>query len=142
MRIRPAKASDAARIAVLATQLGYPSSTDGAAQRLAALPQDGSHAVFVAESEEGQVVSWVHVFRHLILEHDPVAYVAGLVVDAECRHGGIGKQLMQRAEEWARERRLTRLIVRSNVIRQEAHSFYEGMGYTRLKTQFVFLKEL
>jgi GNAT superfamily N-acetyltransferase len=142
MLIRQAESRDAARIADLATQLGYPSTTAEAAARLAALPQDGTHGVYVAEDDQGVVVGWVHVFRYTILEHDAVAEVAGMVVDAGCRRGGIGKKLMAAAENWARERGLSRVLVRSNIIRHDAHVFYEGIGYTRLKTQIVFLRKL
>jgi GNAT superfamily N-acetyltransferase len=78
----------------------------------------------------------------LVTEQDPVAEIAGLVVDAEWRGSGVGKLLMQRAEDWARANGLRMVVLRSNVIRSEAHAFYESIGYTRFKTQHAFRKQL
>ena len=49
---------------------------------------------------------------------------------------------MQRAEEWAREKGCATVGVRSNVIRERAHAFYERIGYKHIKTQKSFHKEL
>ena len=139
--IRDASLADAARIADLATQLGYPSTTEQVLARLRTLPQDGTHAVYVAENAAG-VVGWVHVFALYPVAHDCVAEIAGLVVDASCRASGVGKHLMDAAENWARERGLDTVVLRSNVIREAAHKFYENLGYTRIKTQHAFRKVL
>lgn len=142
MKIRNSLASDAARIADLATQLGYPSTPEEIIHRLAAVAQDGSHVVFVAEDAEGAVVGWADVFELRVMAHDAVAELAGLVVDSAQRSSGIGKELLLAAEDWARVRGLPKLVLRSNVIRGEAHHFYEREGYERLKTQHVFMKKL
>ena len=141
LMIRDATLADAARIAVLSTQLGYPSTTEQVLARLRTLPQDGTHAVYVAENDAG-VVGWVHVFELLPVCHDRVAEVAGLVVDASCRAAGLGKRLMDAAENWARKKALDTVVLRSNVIREAAHKFYENLGYTRVKTQHAFRKVL
>lgn len=141
LTIRDAALADAARIAELSTQLGYPSTTEQALVRLRTLPQDGSHAVYVAENDAG-VVGWVHVYEHLPVCHDRVAEVAGLVVDASCRGTGVGKRLMEAAEHWARAKGLDTVVLRSNVIREPAHKFYERLGYTRIKTQHAFRKNM
>jgi N-acetylglutamate synthase-like GNAT family acetyltransferase len=140
--IRDAVLADAARIADLSTQLGYPSTMEQALVRLRSLPQNGTHAVYVAENEQHGVVGWVHVYEHLPVCHDRVAEVAGLVVDAPCRGSGAGKRLMKAAEHWAREKGLSAVVLRSNVVREPAHKFYEKLGYTRIKTQHAFRKIL
>ena len=139
--IREAVLADAPRIAELSTQLGYPSTTEQVLVRFRSLPQDGTHAVYVAVSDDG-VVGWVHVFELLPVCHDRVAEVAGLVVDASCRASGVGKRLMDSAENWAREKGLGTVVLRSNVIREAAHKFYEKLGYSRIKTQHAFRKIL
>ena len=141
LTVREAALADAARIADLATQLGYPSTTEQVLARLRTLPQDGTHAVYVAENDAG-VIGWVHVFELLPVCHNRVAEVAGLVVDASCRASGVGKRLMDAAENWAREKGLDTVVLRSNVIREAAHKFYENLGYTRIKTQHAFRKVL
>lgn len=139
--IREARAEDAARIAELSTQLGYPATEEQVTRRFAVLPGDGRHAIYVAEVD-GRVAGWTHVGLSLLLESDLQAEVNALVVDEEQRGRAIGAQLMERAEEWARERGCVAVRLRSNVIRERAHAFYERLGYKVIKTQKAFRKEL
>jgi len=46
------------------------------------------------------------------------------------------------AEQWARVHGFALMRVRSNVVRERAHRFYEREGYARVKTQAVFRKAL
>jgi GNAT superfamily N-acetyltransferase len=142
MQIRTARLADAPRLAELSTQLGYPSTAAQVEARLARLPADGSHIVYVAEQEGGSVVGWVHVHANPTVETDARAEVAGLVVDLRCRNAGIGRRLMEAAENWAREKGLPAVTLRSNIIREGARRFYESLGYTLIKTQHAFRKEL
>lgn len=141
MRIRPARAADAGALAELAGQLGYPSTPGQVRERLAAIERGGQHAVFVAERGQS-VVGWVHVFALLTVESDARAEIGGLVVDVAARGYGVGRALMQQAEEWARARGLPAVSLRSNIIRKQAHAFYEALGYTLLKTQHAFGKKI
>jgi len=76
------------------------------------------------------------------VELDLYAEVGSLVVDQDQRGQGIGKALMDKAEAWARQCGITEVRLRSNVIRKEAHQFYEALGYERIKSQFTFRKAL
>jgi len=55
---------------------------------------------------------------------------------------GVRRLLMQQAEQWARERGYREVVLRSNVIRTRARTFYESLGYTVTKTQNHFRKIL
>jgi GNAT superfamily N-acetyltransferase len=142
LTVREAALADAARIAELSGQLNYPASEVDVARRLRALPQDSSHVVFVAEDGAGRVVGWAHTYALHFVGSDLRAEVAGLVVDDSCRGAGIGKALMARIEDWAREKGLAAVTLRSNVIREPAHKFYEKLGYKIVKTQHAFRKLL
>jgi GNAT superfamily N-acetyltransferase len=139
-QIREATLQDAARLAGLSSQLAYPSTPDQIAARLPALQQSSEHAVFVAEAA-GEVVGFIHVQLRHALEHDTRAEVASLVVDEKVRSRGAGKALVQAAETWARQRGMKSVVVRSNVIRERAHAFYERLGYRHMKSQKFFRKQ-
>ena len=141
-KIREATSADVVRIAALAGQLTYASTPAEVSRRLRQLLQDGSHIVFVAEDGAGRVVGWAHVYALQFVGSDPRAEVAGLVVDESCRSAGVGKALMSRVEKWAREKELAAVTLRSNVIREPAHKFYEKLGYKVVKTQHAFRKQL
>lgn len=139
---RAMRDEDAARVAELAGELGYPSTPDRILERKAVLDREGRHGLFVAESEAGEVVGWIIVSETCTLETDPNAEVKGLVVAEPARGRGIGAELMRVAEAWARGRGLREVVLRSNVIRERTHAFYRGIGYEEQKRQVKFRKPL
>jgi GNAT superfamily N-acetyltransferase len=141
-KIRLAQESDYARIAELAGQLSYPSTPDEIARRLTEMKGDIDHAVLVAELEPGDIAGWIAVFVYRTVETEARAEVSGLVVDERFRSQRIGERLLARSEAWARERGCNVIGLRSNVIRERAHAFYERHGYTHIKTQKSFRKAL
>jgi len=68
--------------------------------------------------------------------------VNGLIVAEGQRSAGAGAKLLDAAEEWARRHGCQGMNVRSNVIRERAHKFYERQGYEHYKTQKAFRKGL
>lgn len=140
--IREARPQDFARIADLSAQLSYPSSAEHIARRLAGMQDSREHAVFVAVQESGEIAGWLGVFVYRSVEADARAEISGLVVDEKVRSRGIGRQLLVRAEIWAREAGCRSIGLRSNVIRDQAHEFYLRYGYRHIKTQKSFRKEL
>ena len=59
---------------------------------------------------------------------------------AKEHHGaGVGKALLLASgEEWACQKGFRELWVRSNVIRTEAHLFYQALGYENINSQHTF----
>ncbi len=49
---------------------------------------------------------------------------------------------MEQAERWAKEKGCQAVYVRSNVVREGAHAFYERIGYVNIKLSKVFRKAL
>ncbi len=139
--IRPAGFSDAAAFAGLATQLGYSSTPAEVGKRLAEVLDDPKHLVLAAISA-GRVVGWAHSYVCCLVESDVFAELGGLVVGESDRGRGIGGKLLAAVEEWARQKGCGVVSVRSNVIRQQAHRFYQSHGYQRIKTQHSFRKPL
>jgi GNAT superfamily N-acetyltransferase len=137
--IRAAEPSDAAALAELAGELGYPTDASVIAARLDHLPPDNE--VLVAE-RAGEVLGWAHVSlcRSLLVE-DHVE-VMGLVVGERWRGLGIGRQLMAAAESMARQRGLSLVRLRSGSQREGAHEFYRTVGYSEWKRQIVFVRRL
>ncbi len=150
MRVRPMTASDVERVAALCGQLGYPSTPAEVAARFKGLAARPANAVFVAEDEgdggpesSGRtVVGWVHVQEVLTLEAGPWADLGGLVVQDGVRGRGVGRLLVEAAEQWAAARGYPEMRVRSNVVRADAHQFYRRLGYEVVKTQMNFRKPL
>ena len=134
--LRAATADDAAAIAELATQLGYPVAADVMATRLENLPAE-TEAVVVA-TIAGAVRAWMQVGVALSIESQPFVEIRGLVVDADLRASGLGTQLVEFAKSWAQAKQVSSLRVRSNVVRTATHAFYEKRGFIVSKSQKVF----
>lgn len=139
--IRPIQTEDAAAATQLCAQLGYPTDAESVLPRMQQIAGDRNRAVLVA-CLDGEVVGWIDLSIEYHLQTEPMALIGGLVVSEAARGRGIGRELCQAAEDWARERGITRMRVRSNAIRERAHAFYMQDGYTRVKTSAVFEKTL
>lgn len=140
--IRSALPDDAAGLAALVTQLGYPSDERAIRERLATLRRRGEGEVLVAVAAGGALLGKIHVQGVYLLEAEPHALISGLVVDAARRSEGIGDLLVRAAETWARSQGFVEMRLRTNVLRERAHRFYERLGYVEAKVQKQFRKAL
>lgn len=139
--IRTSTRDDAAEVHRLTTQLGYQTTEDGVRSRLDRFADDDDHRVLVATAD-GLVCGWIHVSLRTSVESGTWAEILGFVVDESARGRGIGRQLLQAASGWAAGRGVERMRVRSQVVREQAHRFYEAHGFRFVKNQRVMDLEL
>jgi GNAT superfamily N-acetyltransferase len=125
----------------LCAELGYPTDRENVLQRIQQIAEEKHRAVLVY-CMDGAVVGWIDLSLEYHLQSEPAVLIGGLVVSESVRNRGIGRQLCEAAETWARSHGVARLRVRSNVIRERAHAFYLRDGYARVKTSAVFEKAL
>jgi len=137
--IRPAIESDIPRILELYVQLaagGSPDEMDKddspgdyqkAFSNIYALP---GCELLVAE-ESGEVVGTTMLMIVPNLSHKglPWAIVENVVIDEKCRRSGIGKLLMDYCADRAKEAGCYKVQLLSNKRRNEAHKFYNSIGY-------------
>jgi GNAT superfamily N-acetyltransferase len=142
VHIRPIEPKDAAALAPLCGQLGYPATVEQAGRRLQMLLGRTGEGLLGAEDDHGQIIGWIHVQSRCVFESDPFAEICGLVVDENARGHGTGRELVAAAERWAIAEGHTVIRVRSNVVRTATHRFYQNHGYTIQKSQISFTKPL
>jgi GNAT superfamily N-acetyltransferase len=140
--IRRARSSDAARIAELSGELGYPATAKDISQRMRKLKAGAPNALLVAESPDARIVGWAHLSVTHLVESGTRAELNSLIVADGQRSLGAGARLLAAAEAWARKHGCPSMSVRSNVVRERAHAFYEREGYEHYKTQKAFRKYL
>jgi GNAT superfamily N-acetyltransferase len=138
--VRQARPGDAAALADLVTQLGYPSRAEQVASRLTTL-LTAEQGLLVAEVG-GVVVGVVHVRLLAALQLDDAAEIGALAVGSQWRSQGIGRALLHAAEEWAKQRGCSAMWVRTNIVRQRAHGFYFQNGFRHAKTSLTLVKDL
>lgn len=138
--LREIRLVDAAAAARLSAELGYPADVAEMERRILGLNSAGQSVIVACVNED--VVAWINMAATQHLQSGPYAEIGGLVVTAAHRNQGIGARLVRAAEEWARERGLDRVVVRSRSTREAAHRFYLREGYEQTKTSAVFTKVL
>lgn len=143
IKIRPIRAADAPCLTRLLAQLGYPSDVEEVARRLASILNSATQQVLVAvPADDSRLDGYIGVERRLTLVEGERLEVTGLVVDSAARRAGIGRTLVNAAEQWALQHGLHTVVVRSHVMRPESHPFYEGIGYQLSKTSHTYRKEV
>jgi GNAT superfamily N-acetyltransferase len=142
IEIRSAEDRDITTLARLAGELGYPATPEQVRERFANIKAAPHQATFVAVTDGDAVIGWIQLSEARSLETEPRAEITGLVVDSNFRGSGVGWLLVERGEDWARCRGLAVIGVRSNIVRERTHVFYEWLGYAVTKTQKVFRKRI
>ena len=142
LTIRRVTQRDAAAVAELNGQLGYPAMVEEVRERIEALvSRDAEQAVFVA-CLGSELVGWIDIAVTFHLQSPTYALIGGLVVKEGMRGSGIGKRLCEQAEAWSRKQGVLRIRVTSRSTRADAHRFYLRDGYAEVKTSRVFEKIL
>jgi aminoglycoside 6'-N-acetyltransferase I len=101
-------------------------------------------AVFISE-ESGKVTGFLEASLRLYVDGcatSPVGYIEGWYVDPQFRGAGVGRALVEAAEEWARSKGCTEMgsdTVLENVDSQRAHL---RLGYSEVERIAIFRKSL
>ena len=143
--IRPFRETDANDVAAISSELGYPTLPDQIIRRFAIMAEQSTvHSVYVAQVLQTEaIVGWVHVYGVHLLESDGYAEIGGLVVMQNFRCNGIGRRLIAECEAWATKHAYPNVRLRSGMQRRdEAHLFYEKIGYIPSKQSMMFRKDM
>jgi GNAT superfamily N-acetyltransferase len=140
--IRAAQQRDAAALADLSGQLGYPATTEEIEGRLATIEPLDASIVLVACDRTDRPLGWGQVELRRTLVEPLAGQVMAVVVDEGSRSARVGRLLLLAMEHWASERGCRRMIVSTRVTRERAHQFYAREGYAVTKTSYLLAKEL
>jgi ribosomal protein S18 acetylase RimI-like enzyme len=106
------------------------------------MPEPGS-AIYIAEDETGKRAGFLHLQTQTdYFNGKKVGYISDLAVNAAFEGQGIGRILLNKAEEWARAEgcHLLSLYVFSNNSR--ARKIYEKLGFNEEVTKYIKLLSL
>jgi N-acetylglutamate synthase-like GNAT family acetyltransferase len=129
MDIRDATNADAAAIARLLGELGYPDNEVAVRRRLARFRADPASRVQVAVIERDVVGL---VATHLVPRFDSEELscrIVDLVVGTNTRRQGVARELIAAVEAQARSGGANRIDVASAEHRGDAHAFYRALGF-------------
>ena len=125
---------------ILENDLGYNCELDKLYNRINEMLKRGNYQIFVA-CDGDKVVGYIGCVSYLAfeLENEGMKIIA-LAVSKEYRRKGIGTQLLNAAEQWAKENNIEVILLNSGLPREDAHAFYESQGY--FKKSYGFIKRI
>lgn len=146
MTIHPVTNNDFEEWLRLALELWPDHSPDEMRSILAGIFASESEAAFLFRDEAEAPVG----FMNLSLRTDyvpgatqkPVAYVEGIYVRAAYQRRGIGKQLIERAEQWAREQGSHELASDVLLDNQQSADFHVQAGFEEVDRVISFIKNV
>ena len=140
LTIRAAEMNDAAALAQLMCELGYETMKSEMQMRLKPIATDERLRTFVAVCD-GQVCGMIGALTYPSYEHnDPSGRIVALVIKSSMRRRGIGRALITTAEKDFAQRGIRRIALNTRLAREDAHKFYESLGYER--NGWRYLKQL
>lgn len=108
------------------------------------LDSDKKHA-FIAYADDNIPVGFIEVSLRDYAEgctHSPVGYIEGWFVDEAYRRKGIGRILMQTAEQWAREHGCTQIASDAEQANATSIDAHKRLGFKAYNTLVHFIKDI
>ena len=134
-KIRDAKLSDAPRLVELIHYLGHEIDEKSLRKNLKALKKTGE--LPLVATLDKQVVGMCGVGARVVVHRPaPLGRITALVVAKEAQDHGIGRILVEAAEQWCRKKGCALVEITSNDRRTAAHAFYRHLGYERSSIRF------
>lgn len=135
--VRTVLPGDAADVAALITLLGYPCTPDEARERLRTVAAEHDQTLFVAD-RSGTLCGLLGLdLMYFLPLGARTCRITALVVATAYQGEGVGRDLLQAAEAWARQAGAARIEVTSAAHRSDAHAFYRACGYSDGSMRFV-----
>ena len=137
MTVRAATEKDAAALAPLLGELGYPVATEALLSRMRRMLARDDQKILIAERDGAALgLLALHVFPVLAYDAD-LALIMALVITQKTRGLGIGRALIDHAESMAKSLGASRLMVTTHNRRADAHAFYERLGFEFTGRRYV-----
>ena len=142
MDIRSATIQDVDGMTILMEHLGYPTTVEKMKSRFELIDSREDYKTKIAFLN-GKVVGMIGLMKGFYYEMDGCYIrIVAMVVHTDYRNNGIGRRLIEEAENYAREIGASGLVLNSGnrPERLKAHQFYKNLGY--LEKSIGFVKKL
>ncbi|MBF0709141.1 MULTISPECIES: GNAT family N-acetyltransferase [Bacillales] len=138
MNIRRARKGDEEWITYLLSEMGYETSVCEVTERLKPILSDPLYVTLVSEKQESLIGLLGMHYERSYVANILVARIITMVTAKDYRQQGVGKTLLLEAENLAREKGASTIVLNSGNRdeRKSAHLFYEACGFTGKSTGF------
>lgn len=138
MKIRKAELEDYAQIMSLFNQfVGSDRYSKNDNDSFGKVLRSSNNYVFVAQDNDSLIGFVTFSVRNVIRYPKPIAELDELFVSPKYRKIGLGRQLVKKTEQLAKELNCYRVYVESHYDHKEAHKFYETLGYKNYGFHFI-----
>ncbi|WP_294189587.1 GNAT family N-acetyltransferase [uncultured Clostridium sp.] len=141
INIREIETSDYNDIYLLNQELGYLFAIEKVKDRISYITENTKDVILVVE-KDNEVIGYIHGSPYELLYNDSLINILGFVVKGDYRNTGVGNELINSLEDWAKENGYSGIRLVSGYDRTDAHRFYEKHGYINKKNQKNFIKVL
>jgi aminoglycoside 6'-N-acetyltransferase I len=119
---------------------------DCTTEDLVEILQSPRQAAFLVRSEAGIAIG----FMNLSLRYDyvpdasqsPVAFIEGIYVDEAYRQQGMGRALIQYAEQWAKSQGCVEVASDALLENTDSHAFHASAGFREVERVVFFIKSI
>lgn len=101
--------------------------------------------IFVAEDVNGRLLGFLELSLRPYAEgcaSSPAPFIEGWYVTAEARHEGVGRRLVESAENWARLRGFTELGSDAVLENDASHAAHQALGFEEVERIVCYRKTL
>jgi len=147
MNIRPAKSTDQAEWLRMRSSL-WAGANDAHEKDISRYFSGESRdilAVFVLEREEGRLGGFIELNMRNYAEGSSapqVPYLEAWYIDCDLRNSGLGRQLIERAEDWAKEQGCYELASDTELGNAESIAAHKALGFEETERIVCFLRKL
>lgn len=140
---REINTADAPEVAgICKAALGYDVDVENVKEQIEKLTNDEKQHIIIGYEDEKtrKIIGFVHAQVYESFYSDLGLNILGLAVNPNFQGRGIGRELMNKLENYALDNNISFIRLNSAMKREEAHRFYEHIGYTCDKVQKRFIK--
>ena len=140
---REINTADAPEVAeICKSALGYDINVESVKRQIAKLTNDKKQHIIIGYEDENtsKIIGFVHAQMYESFYSDLGLNILGLAVNPNFQGSGIGRKLMNKLEDYAVDNNISFIRLNSAMKREEAHKFYEHIGYACDKVQKRFIK--
>jgi aminoglycoside 6'-N-acetyltransferase I len=108
--------------------------------------QSNRQAVFLACSETGAAIGFINLSLRYDYVPDasqsPVAFIEGIYVDLSYRQQGMGRSLIEHAQQWAKSQGCVEIAADALLENTDSHAFHASIGFREVERVVFFIKPI
>ena len=142
IQFRNIKKQDIEAMVQMSAEIGYEVRYENFSEKINDLIKNSNILIIIAANEQDVAVGWIELEISNFIFSNKTCNILGLFIDKNYRGKKIGNRLIEKAEEWAKEKGYMNFRISSDMTRIDLHSFYKHIGFTPIKTEQVFLRKV